>query len=156
MAAKRTRKKASALETATIDSSTIETDIHTGTPAEKGAPLAPEPTAEDREVEGESASAVIEANEDMPMRPAPQRNKPRLQHGHNTDQDAEGCHCYDSSFPRGKLPPPPILQARELEEDQKPKPKTGKDGIDRAMEILDEYYEGTPLRDPNVDHGGED
>jgi hypothetical protein len=117
------------------------------TPASKGKALAPEPTAEGRETTPENADAVDAANEDVPMRPAPRKNLPHI------DEDA--CHCYESSFPKGKLPPPPDLLRRELEESERPKPKHGKDGVDKAMEILDDYYEGVPLRNPNVDHGGE-
>lgn len=108
----------------------------------------------DSDIEAEESQEEI--NEDVAIKPAPKRNIPRFHESHPSDKDAEGCHCYDSTFPKGKLPPPPILQRRELEDDQLPKPKHGKDGIDKAMEILDQYYEGTPLRDPNVDHGGED
>jgi hypothetical protein len=113
----------------------------------KKAPLAPEPT------EGITDTTVDATNEDVPMRPAPKL--PRFKQGHDNDNDAEGCHCYDSSFPKGTLPPPPNLRPRELEEDEITKPKKGKDGVDLAMETLDEYYEGVPLRNPNVDHGGE-
>jgi hypothetical protein len=104
----------------------------------------------------EAQDSIEEINEDVAIKAPPKRNIPRFPETHKSDKDAEGCHCYDSSFPKGKLPPPPILQRRELEDAEMPKPKQGKDGIDKAMEILDQYYEGTPLRDPNVDHGGED
>jgi hypothetical protein len=119
----------------------------------KKAPLAPEPTEEGRITD--TADAVDAANEDVPIRPAPKKNLPRFKQGHDNDNDAEGCHCYDSSFPKGTLPPPPNLRPRELEESEIAKPKKGKDGVDLAMETLDEYYEGVPLRNPNVDHGGE-
>lgn len=118
-----------------------------------------EPSVEpDSEPIGETApeTGKEEVNEDVPIRPAPRRNIPRMHSDHKNDKDAEGCHCYDSSYPKGKLPPPPILRARELEDSEIPKPKTGKDGVDKAMEILDQYYEDVPLRNPRVDHGGED
>jgi len=68
--------------------------------------------------------------------------------------DEEGCHCYDGTFPKGKMPPPPILKKIDVSQEQTTNKQ--KDGIDKAMQILDEYYEGVPLRDPTVDHGGED
>jgi len=93
---------------------------------------------------------------------------------HKKLTDEEGCHCYDGTYPAGPLPPPPILKKIEHEDDEekseekkdeekkdekgkkKGKGGNGKDGIDKAMQILDEYYEGVPLRNPKFDHGGED
>jgi hypothetical protein len=105
----------------------------------------------DDDLHPEGENTTEEMNEDAFVPPP---SKKKLPHAHPSDKDAEGCHCYDSTFPKGKLPPPPILKKLDVEEE--PKPKHGKDGIDKAMEIIDEYYEGTPLRNPNVDHGGED
>lgn len=76
--------------------------------------------------------------------------------------DEEGCHCYDGTYPSGPLPPPPVFKKIEHPEEEKEnkdaskKDRKKKDGLDKAMEILDEYYEGVPLRNPRVDHGGED
>jgi hypothetical protein len=115
-----------------------------------------EPEQESQLESSVETNSKEEINEDVPVKPLPKRNIPRMHDSHRNDKDAEGCHCYDSSYPKGKLPPPPILRARELEDSEIPKPKTGKDGVDKAMEILDQYYEDVPLRNPRVDHGGED
>ena len=50
---------------------------------------------------------------------------------------------------------PPKITPREVPEDEQEKRKE-KDGMDKAMDILDEYYKDTPERNPNFDHGGED
>ena len=92
----------------------------------------------------------IELNEDATTKTPPKRRITK----HDSDNDAEGCHCYDSTFPKGKLPPPPPLKM--LEPEDKPTPKKGKDGLDKAMDILDEYYEGVPVRDPEFDMSRED
>lgn len=83
----------------------------------------------------------------------------------------------ESDYPE-RLPNPeklPILKKIEHPEDddEKEKKKDGKgaaghktgreksadhkkrDGMDKAMEQLDEYYDGTPVRDHRFDHGGE-
>jgi hypothetical protein len=95
---------------------------------------------------------------------AKKTDKPHPQERHLTDE--EGCHCYDSSYPKGQLPPPPVFtkldippELLEAEKKQAEKHATKgaqKDGIDKAMEILDAYYEETPRRNPHIDHGGED
>lgn len=143
MAAK--RKKA-----AKTESMQPESDRAEAAPDELRQIAEPTVEPESAPVKGAPAeSGKEEINEDLPVKPAPRRRMPKI-------HDEDGCHCYDSSFPKGKLPPPPILLARELEESERPKPKTGKDGLDKAMEILDEYYEGVPLRDPKYDQSRED
>lgn len=103
-------------------------------------------------------SGKEEINEDVAHKPAPRRNIPKQRHSgrDSHDHNEDACRCYDSPYPKGKLPPPPVLLARELEESERPKPKTGKDGFDKAMEMLDEYYEDVPVRDPRFDQTRED
>jgi hypothetical protein len=57
-------------------------------------------------------------------------------------------------MPPYDLPTPPPLKRIE-HDDETEKPKKGKSGIDKAMDMLDEYYEGTPTRNPNYDQEGD-
>jgi hypothetical protein len=56
---------------------------------------------------------------------------------------------------------PPELKRIEHEEENveekkgEKKTKKPKSGIDKAMEMLDDYYEGTPPRDPDIDNEGD-
>lgn len=90
---------------------------------------APEPTADGRIVDDNEANAIDAMNEeDMPERVPSTKNLPHL----------------------NKI---------ELDEDQKNSSKKnnkkGKDSFDKAMDILDEYYDKTPPRNERFDHGGE-
>jgi hypothetical protein len=77
---------------------------------------------------------------------------------HLSSEDASAHEDMNEDLPSTAPPAQglPPIKRREVEEDEKIKKSKKKDGMDKAVDMIDDYYKDTPKRDPSYDHGGED
>lgn len=68
------------------------------------------------------------------------------------DNEANAIADLSEDFPEEAPPAKDLPRLTKLPAEEQ---KAGKDGIDRAMDMLDEYMEGVPPRNPDVPHDEE-
>jgi hypothetical protein len=78
--------------------------------------------------------------------------------GENKRKDPEACLDVNEGIPSKPLPNknlPEMIGAKKEDAPKEEKKGKAKDGIEKALDILDEYYEETPPRDQRFHHDEE-
>ena len=70
------------------------------------------------------------------------------------EAEADAIDALNEDVPINPMPKENLPHIKKMEVEDEPKNKG--DGVEKALEQLDDYYKDTPKRNPHFDHGGED